>query len=112
MSSGLRLILVLTLWLLIFSVTTCAQTGAVDSGQLVLTLRAPHPNEETDIADPLDVPHALALYMFLVIHRTWTLAPPISLPTLSGGRPKRLLAMHMPQTALGISFTRRVIGHR
>ncbi len=62
MSSGLRLILVLTLWLLIFSVTTCAQTGAVDSGQLVLTLRAPHPNEETDIADPLDVPHALALY--------------------------------------------------
>src|SRR5260370_35183871 len=62
MSSGLRLILALTLWLLIFSVTTCAQTGAVDSGQLVLTLRAPHPNEETDIADPLDAPHALALY--------------------------------------------------
>ncbi len=51
MSSAVGLVLALTLWLLIFSVTTCAQTGAVDSGQLVLTLRAP-PNELKDIADP------------------------------------------------------------
>src|SRR5690348_9678509 len=62
MSSALRLVLALTLWLLIFSVTACGQTGAGDSGQLALTLRMPNPDEANDVVDPLNVPHALALY--------------------------------------------------
>ncbi len=62
MPSTLRLIFALTLWFLIFPVAVCAQTGVGDSGQLALTLRIANANETTDIVDPLDVAHALALY--------------------------------------------------
>ena len=52
-------------WIL-SATASAAQQSASDSSQLVMTLRAPSAAETTNIADPLDARHALALYRALV----------------------------------------------